>query len=188
MFKPDNVDINCPLNEEEKMFNLNMLHIYDTVAGATLFKSKNEIVFILIPREEVLKFQNANSNKFKIITALEYMRKNKGKCQRGKKCHGRQINRGTKYTIVGPAPNRGGPGIITTFPRNARQHFEWNILLKLLNFVEDKALKYIPTKYLHAISKIKECQNILGFLKWQRILTILILKLKGVNFSQVLLV
>ena len=156
-FIHDNVKVVPNVSPNNQFESLNTLKICHNINGFKMFTKCKVPIFILIPREESKRY--FTKNKMKIINTLEYMRKKRGKCIRGKNRIGLQINEKEKYTTIGPTPNRGGHGIVTAFPKHDKNCQKWNIMHNFLSFFEDKAVKYIPNKYVESIYKTKKEYN-----------------------------
>ena len=156
-YKPKNVKLNIQEEDDIAIMDISTLEVVDNKSGIKLYNHDGVPMFILIPRDDSLIF--LKNNKFKIIKAIENMRKHKGNCKRGKNRTGRQIYDKTKYTTIGPTACRNNHGFITSFPKKDKNKHDWNTLHKLINFIEDKCEKYLPRDILKGISQVKDKFN-----------------------------
>ena len=102
-YKPDNIKLGFEEMPEYGIHAISSLHIVDTKEGAKLCDFNRFPMFILLPRHEVMEYML--KNKFNIVAAMDNLREFKGRCLRGKNVKGVQIDKGTKYNWLGPAPN-----------------------------------------------------------------------------------
>ena len=114
-YKPKHVDLVIKDEEDIAIMDISTLKVVDNLSGINLYNHNGIPMFILIPREDSFNF--FKKNKFKIIQAMENMRKHKGNCKRGNSRKVMQIYDKTKYTIIGPTACRNRHGFVTSFPK-----------------------------------------------------------------------
>ena len=155
-------DLNL-MNKCENGFLVNLhdnehIEIVDTISGLSCINTTTgDIVFILLPRKEVLKMKGCA----KYVESLEKVESCKS-VGYGKRGSERSIifedySKGN-YVNIGLAANRSGKGFVYKVPKDFQTTEHSRAIEKWTNQVRELVLKYIPT---HLFSRLKHvCNNI----------------------------
>jgi hypothetical protein len=135
------------------------MKVVDTVEGAQMKSDSGDTVFVLIPREKAIaKISHVN----KMLQLLRALNNAKGFTeQRGKKRISVPEGRNSNYSTAGLKANRGGAGILDSWPEKLSKNDKKQII-KFMNACQDVADGFIPSEHLRGI-QIAKC-----ILQWQQ--------------------
>jgi hypothetical protein len=124
------------------------LDVVDTTDGAFMLDTAGDIVFMLLPRQEVLEVTGKKTHGD--IEALKRLHNTTGSIVRGHKREG--ISEGN-YSTVGVRADRAGHGIAESkFAQTSPA--DWNVFVKLVRRCEGMAARYLPSSVLRGLQKV----------------------------------
>jgi hypothetical protein len=134
------------------------MKVVDTVDGVQMKSDSGDTIFVLIPRKDAIaKLCHVN----KTLQSLRALNKAKGYAEkRGKTRITVPEGKNSTFVTAGLKPNRGGPGILDSWPKHLCGKDKERII-KFMNACQEVADGYLPSKHLRGIQIAK------SILQWQ---------------------
>jgi hypothetical protein len=128
------------------------MKVIDTVEGARMDSASGDNVFVLVPRGAAIRKQTHLDRTFQSLRALDRAKRQPEK--RGKKRVMVRESANSNYMTVGLKPNRGGVGIIESWPPTFSTAHE-DQLKTVMNACQEVANGYIRSEELRGIQFAK---------------------------------